>query len=217
MGKFTDVLKKAIFEDTKDDEVAKEPRIAEEPKVELPKTDDIISSDGEIDEGILDKLEEKLRQEDLPGPDYLELKEAAMDKESVATEPDEKKRYRQAFNNMKRFFPKAGVTKARILESIDHYERIMVAEGEDAKDDLNRKIQEQVTSLREKIATEKVELDRQQEILRKKSLELEQREAAINEREQSLKQKSKNFIKTLEHLIGVFKSDRKKLEEYLND
>lgn len=217
MGKFTDVLKKAIFEDSKDDEVAKEPRIAEEPKVELPKTDDIISSDGEIDEGILDKLEEKLRQEDLPGPDYLELKEAAMDKESVATEPDEKKRYRQAFNNMKRFFPKAGVTKARILESIDHYERIMVAEGEDAKDDLNRKIQEQVTSLREKIATEKVELERQQEILRKKSLELEQREAAINEREQSLKQKSKNFIKTLEHLIGVFKSDRKKLEEYLND
>ncbi len=217
MGKFTDVLKKAIFEDSKDDEVAKEPRIAEEPKVELPKTDDIISSDGEIDEGILDKLEEKLRQEDLPGPDYLELKEAAMDKESVATEPDEKKRYRQAFNNMKRFFPKAGVTKARILESIDHYERIMVAEGEDAKDDLNRKIQEQVTSLREKIATEKVELERQQEILRKKSLELEQREAAINERELSLKQKSKNFIKTLEHLIGVFKSDRKKLEEYLND
>jgi len=217
MGKFTDVLKKAIFEDSKDNEVAKEPRIAEEPKVELPKTDDVISSDGEIDEGILDKLEEKLRQEDLPGPDYLELKEAAMDKESVATEPDEKKRYRQAFNNMKRFFPKAGVTKARILESIDHYERIMVAEGEDAKDDLNRKIQEQVTSLREKIATEKVELERQQEILRKKSLELEQREAAINEREQSLKQKSKNFIKTLEHLIGVFKSDRKKLEEYLND
>lgn len=216
MGKFTDVLKKAIFEESKD-EVAKEPRIAEEPKVELPKTDDIISSDGEVDEGILDKLEEKLRQEDLPGPDYLELKEAAMDKESVATEPDEKKRYRQAFNNMKRFFPKAGVTKARILESIDHYERIMVAEGEDAKDDLNRKIQEQVTSLREKIAIEKVELERQQEILRKKSLELEQKEAAINEREQSLKQKSKNFIKTLEHLIGVFKSDRKKLEEYLND
>lgn len=216
MGKFTDVLKKAIFEESKD-EVAKEPRIAEEPKVELPKTDDIISSDGEVDEGILDKLEEKLRQEDLPGPDYLELKEAAMDKESVATEPDEKKRYRQAFNNMKRFFPKAGVTKARILESIDYYERIMVAEGEDAKDDLNRKIQEQVTSLREKIAVEKVELERQQEILRKKSLELEQREAAINEREQSLKQKSKNFIKTLEHLIGVFKSDRKKLEEYLND
>ena len=216
MGKFTDVLKKAIFEESKD-EVAKEPRIAEEPKVELPKTDDIISSEGEVDEGILDKLEEKLRQEDLPGPDYLELKEAAMDKESVATEPDEKKRYRQAFNNMKRFFPKAGVTKARILESIDYYERIMVAEGEDAKDDLNRKIQEQVTSLREKIAVEKVELERQQEILRKKSLELEQREAAINEREQSLKQKSKNFIKTLEHLIGVFKSDRKKLEEYLND
>lgn len=216
MGKFTDVLKKAIFEESKD-EVAKEPRIAEEPKVELPKTDDIVSSDGEVDEGILDKLEEKLRQEDLHGPDYLELKEAAMDKESVATEPDEKKRYRQAFNNMKRFFPKAGVTKARILESIDHYERIMVAEGEDAKDDLNRKIQEQVTSLREKIAIEKVELERQQEILRKKSLELEQREAAINEREQSLKQKSKNFIKTLEHLIGVFKSDRKKLEEYLND
>lgn len=230
MGKFKDVLKKAIFEDEDSKkESAQEISPAKKASIAPPKEAKDVDSggstievapdlgEGSIDEGILDMLEEKLSQEDIPGPDYLELKEAAMDEESVATEPDERKRYRQAFANMKRFFPTAGVNKARILGAIDHYKKVMVAEGEDAKDDLKRKIQEQVVSSRERLVSEEEELNRQEEALRKRRAEIESKKQAISEREQRLNQKSKNFLRTLEYLIGILDSDKKKLEEYLND
>jgi Skp family chaperone for outer membrane proteins len=135
----------------------------------------------------------------------------------VANEPDERKRYRQAFANMKRFFPTAGVDKARILSAIDHYRRVMVAEGEDAKEDLKRKIQTEVTASKEKIAAEEEELNKRQELINLEREKLEQRKRAVVEREEALEKKSKNFLKTLEYLIGILDSDRKKLDEYLND
>lgn len=225
MGKFKDVLRKAIYVDegSKNESGKETAPIIPKPapvKADVPVDDTTpapVLGEGEIDEGILDKLEEKLSQEDIPGPDYLELKEAAMDEESVATEPDERKRYRQAFANMKRFFPAAGVNKARILGAIDHYKKVMVAEGEDAKEDLKRKIQEQVVAFRDKIVSEEEELNRQEQLLRNKRAELEARKQTVSEREATLNQKSKNFLKTLEYLIGILDSDRKKLDEYLND
>jgi chromosome segregation ATPase len=93
----------------------------------------------------------------------------------------------------------------------------MVAEGEDAKEDLKRKIQEQVVAFRDKITSEEEELNRQEQLLRNKRAELEARKQTVAEREASLNQKSKNFLKTLEYLIGILDSDRKKLDEYLND
>ena len=226
MRKFGDVLRKAIYVDESNSkkESGKETApIIPKPapvKTDAPVDDTAptpVLGEGEIDEEILDKLEEKLSQEDIPGPDYLELKEAAMAEESVETEPDERKRYRQAFANMKRFFPNAGVDKARILGAIDHYKSVMVAEGKEAKEDLKRKMQEQVVSLRDKVASDEEELNRQEKLLRDKRAELEARKASITERENQLNQKSKNFLKTLEYLIGILDSDRKKLDEYLND
>ena len=228
MGKIFDVFKKAIFEEENNEKTQKattQPTPEGTQSFHLsagsaavsPQVPEVGASKGEIDEEILDKLEEKLGQEDIPGPDYLELKEAAMDEESVANEPDERKRYRQAFANMKRFFPTAGVDKARILSAIDHYRKVMVAEGEDAKEDLKRKIQTEVTASKEKIAAEEEELNKRQELINLEREKLEQRKRAVVEREEALEKKSKNFLKTLEYLIGILDSDRKKLDEYLND
>ncbi len=230
MGKFIDVFKKAIFEE-ETGETSKVQKATTQPTQEgqsfhlsaggrapsTPEAPSSMGSDGVIDEEILDKLEEKLGQEDIPGPDYLELKEAAMDEESVANEPDERKRYRQAFVMLKRFFPQAGVDKARILSAIDHYKRVMVAEGEDAKEDLKRRIQSEVTASKEKIVADEEELNKQQEKLNLEREKLEQRKRTVAEREDSLNQKSRNFLKTLEYLIGILDSDRKKLDEYLSD
>lgn len=227
MGKIFDVFKKAIFEEENNEKTQKattQPTSEGTQSFHLSAGSAAVSPQvpetgisGEIDEEILDKLEEKLGQEDIPGPDYLELKEAAMDEESVANEPDERKRYRQAFANMKRFFPTAGVDKARILSAIDHYKRVMVAEGEDAKEDLKRKIQTEVTASKEKIAAEEEELNKRQELINLEREKLEQRKKAVVEREEALEKKSRNFLKTLEYLIGILDSDRKKLDEYLND
>ena len=118
---------------------------------------------------------------------------------------------------MKRFFPKAGVDKARILSAIDHYKKVMEAEGKDAEEDLKRKIQEQVVAFRNKITADEEELNRRQAQLDEDRRSLESRKKTVAEREASLNQKSKNFLKTLNFLIGILDSDRKKLEEYLDD
>lgn len=231
-NRFANFVRNAIFEEEKKTETGKVPQATVDPEKVETQSFHLSAGEaatgttpapqssggvGEIDEGILEKLEEKLSQEDIPGPDYLELKQAAMDEDSVKDEPDERKRYRQAFANMKRFFPKAGVDKARILSAIDHYKKVMEAEGKDAEEDLKRKIQEQVVAFRNKITADEEELNRRQAQLDEDRRSLESRKKTVAEREASLNQKSKNFLKTLNFLIGILDSDRKKLEEYLDD
>ena len=226
MGKFTDFLKNAVFEEEnkkeKTDKAAPEPEkqtsfhlVGKEEKAEITEPSSGIEDGGEISEVILDMLEKDLEQENIPGPDYLELKAAAEDEESIKTEPDERKRYRQAFSNMKRFFPGAGVTEERIFESVEHYKRVLQAREADAKDELERKLQNEVVVLRENVEADERELQRKEEQLRLERQKLEERKLSIAEREKSLTKKGKDFIKTAAFMREALDSDLKKIKDYL--
>lgn len=223
MGKFADVFKNAIFvqEDDKDSKNSKKEKPSLIPKPEATPdkkegqevTIKPTSSAGKIDDGYLNMLEEKLEQENIPGPDYLELKHAAMSEEMVKEEPDEGKRYRQAFSSMRQFFP--GVDEERIFSSIRHYKQVMETEKKDALEDLERKIQEQVVAFQQKIKTEEEKLEEQQQALDKRRAALESEKKAVLEREEALNNKSKDFVATIDFVIGTIDDDDRKLKEYL--
>lgn len=228
MGKFKDFLKNAVFEEEnkteKTTKASPEPEkqtsfrlVAKEDKAKITETPSITEDEGEINEDILDMLEKDLEQENIPGPDYLELKAAAEDEESIKTEPDERKRYRQAFSNMKRFFPGAGVTEDRIFDSVEHYKGVLQAKEADAKDELERKLQNEVVVLREKVEADERELQRREEQIRLERQKLEEKKATITEREKSLTKKGRDFIKTAEFMRNALDSDLKKIKEYLKN
>lgn len=228
MGKFKDFLKNAVFEEENEKEktvkqqAAPEPDkqtnfrlVAREEKAKITEASSTIEDEGEVNEAILDMLENDLEQENIPGPDYLELKAAAEDEESIKTEPDERKRYRQAFSNMKRFFPDAGVTEDRIFDSVEHYKKVLQAREADAKDELERKLQNEVVMLRGKVEADERELQRKEEQIRLERQKLEEKKATIAEREKSLTKKGKDFIKTAVFMREALDSDLKKIKEYL--
>ena len=224
MGKFSETLKKALFEDTDDSQKSpvSKPKVESKPTPQsepssIPKIEVPSEKVGDIDKNILDLLEEKLRQENIPGPDYLELKETAMDPESVAIEPDEKKRYRQAFANMKRFFPSAGISKVRILGAIDHYVSVMEKEKKDALETLNQKRLYEIDSAEDALRKEREELEELEAQLMEKKKNLETKREKINEKRQELEQKERNFSATIDFMVDVFKKDKEKLNDYLND
>lgn len=76
-----------------------------------------------INQGLLDKLCERLEQENLPGPDYMELKTAMNDEFIVEAVPDENKRFGIAFKTLQASSP--SLTKQYVLESIDKYVKIL--------------------------------------------------------------------------------------------
>ena len=230
MGKFnlTKFVKNAIFEDAGDEtkkpeEEKSRAKIVQTPAAPAitPKVDVAVETtsddDGKIDPKILETLEEKLSQENIPGPDYLELKAAAEADEAIKTEPDERKRYRQAFASMKLFFPDAGVDENRIYNSIDHYKGVLEAEEKDATDEFNRKIEEQVLAPRREISTEEEALRRKQEELDQAWAKLETKKAAIDKRERALTEKRKDFSATIGALKAAIDADLKKIKEYFKN
>ena len=177
----------------------------------------IASGDGQVREEVLDKLEETLRQENIPGPDYFELKETAESKEAIENEPDRKKRWRQVFMSMKLLFPGSNVTVEKLESSVDQYINVMETAKKDGNAEVKRKLSEQVEAPREKIALEEQELSRQEEALLKRRAELEEKKAAIDKREAELIAKSKDFDVSVDFVINGLKDDKKKMVEYLKD
>lgn len=175
------------------------------------------TGEGKVRPEVLDKLEVTLRQENIPGPDYFELKEAAESSEAIANEPDRKKRWRQVYASMRLFFPAANITLDKMTSSVDHYVKVVEAAKKDGNAEVERKLQEQVVAPREKIVLEEQELSRQEQELLRKRAEIETRKQAISEREVSLVSQSKDFNVSADFLIEHLKDDKSKMIEYLKD
>jgi hypothetical protein len=73
----------------------------------------------QMNETLFNKLCQKLESENLPGPDYMELKQAAMNESMVKLIPDEGTRFNLAFISLKAATP--SLSKNTITNSIDTY------------------------------------------------------------------------------------------------
>jgi hypothetical protein len=73
----------------------------------------------QLNEALFDKLCQRLEEENLPGPDYMELKQAVMNENMVKMMPDEGSRFNLAFISLKAAAP--SLTKKIVTDSIETY------------------------------------------------------------------------------------------------
>ena len=171
----------------------------------------------EINEGLLDTLEQKIKAANIPGPDYIELKEAAENPTLVASEPEEKKRWSSAYIMMKSFNPQANLSKKKILDAVNHYIGIIRQEINTGQAELKElrlrditKEHEECGELEKEIAKIEKQLEQKKDTLAKKKKKIEDSQAKYDHQEQV-------FNHTTQFVINMLEGDKQKIEQYIND
>lgn len=98
--------------------------------------------EGQVDDELLQKLCQVMEDSNLPGPDYLELKNVANNDEMKKAMPNEIQRLSVAFITMKSSTPE--MTRERVLNSIDSYVEMMEKERQTGHAQLEAIWQERV-------------------------------------------------------------------------
>ena len=171
----------------------------------------------EINEGLLDTLEQKIKAANIPGPDYIELKEAAENANLVASEPDEKKRWSSAYIMMKSFNPQANLTKKKILDAVNHYIGIIRQEINTGQAELKElrlrditKEHDECGKLEKEIANLEKQLEQKKDTLAKKQQKIQDSQNKYDHQEQV-------FNHTTQFVINMLEGDKQKIENYIND
>lgn len=158
-----------------------------------------------INQGLLDKLCERLEQENLPGPDYMELKTAMNDDFIVEAVPDENKRFGIAFKTLQASSP--GLTKQYVLESIDKYIKILKDWETEALVDVNKK-RNDIIDKKKKIET----LTQQMNELLKRRDELQ---TEVNTTEEKCTKNENDMKSAVGFLVSKLEEDKNKINVVL--
>lgn len=169
----------------------------------------------EVDERLLEAIEKKIQEANIPGPDYLELKDAAEEKSFVSDEPDEGKRWRQAFRNMKTYFPNSGISKVTILNAIDSYIGIVREEVRIGNEELRALVDRDVIKAKESIATIDSDIEKLEKELEKKKGERDKKLLKIQESQIKYEHQEKVFNMTTDFVINMLESDKVKINQYI--
>ena len=159
-----------------------------------------------INQGLLDKLCERLEQENLPGPDYMELKTAMNDDFIVEAVPDENKRFGIAFKTLQASSP--GLTKQYVLESIDKYIKILKDWETEALVDVNKK-RNDIIDKKKEIET----LTQQMNELLKRRDELQ---TEVNTTEEKCTKNENDMKSAVGFLVSKLEEDKNKINVVLN-
>lgn len=170
--------------------------------------------EGQVDDDLLQKLCQVMEDGNLPGPDYLELKNVANNDEMKRAMPNETQRLTVAFITMKS--SSSDLTKERVLTSIDEYIRMMENERKIGHEQLQNIWNDKVESPRKVVAeTEKevIELQKKlQELVSFIQTKNNEIATAINE----CNIKKADFDTTVDFLVNNLKEDKTKLANVLN-
>ena len=169
--------------------------------------------EGQVDDELLQKLCQAMEDSNLPGPDYLELKNVANNEEMKKAMPNELQRLTVAFITMKSSSPE--MTRDRVLNSIDSYIQMMENErkaGHEQLDQIwNVKVESQraaVSDAEKEIASLQKRLQELIEFVQTKTNEIaaESNKCNINKA---------NFDATVDFLVNNLANDKAKLSNVL--
>lgn len=169
--------------------------------------------EGQVNDELLQKLCQAMEDSNLPGPDYLELKNVANNDEMKKAMPNEIQRLTVAFITMKSSTPE--MTRDRVLNSIDSYIQMMENERKTGHAQLEAIWQERVESQRQAVteAEERIvklqkELGELVSFVQNKTNEIA---AATNE----CNINKANFDATVDFLVKNLADDKAKLTNVL--
>lgn len=204
-------IKNLLFEETEEQEKEKKEEVVVEEKVETPPAQQPLNPNEYVD-----GFEQILKEANLPGPDYLELKEAVNNPDMVRTFPDYNQRVLSAFLGIKIANPgKFG--KETVLSSCDKYIKIIESERD--------KGLEQIASFRkEKLDSTNSELEKAESAIQEFEKKLtELRETVIKKKEEFIKAQSEfstkeaNFKASSDYMLGILKKDRETFNNILSN
>jgi hypothetical protein len=155
-----------------------------------------------------------MEDSNLPGPDYLELKNVANNDEMKRAMPDESQRLMVAFITMKSGNPE--MSKTRVISSIDEYIGMMEAERATGHQQLQTIWNEQVEAKKTLVAeAEKRIAELQQELQeRVQFVQAKNNEIAAASNECNINKA--NFDATVDFLVKNLSDDKAKLNLILN-
>jgi alpha-D-ribose 1-methylphosphonate 5-triphosphate diphosphatase PhnM len=170
--------------------------------------------EGQVNDELLQKLCQAMEDSNLPGPDYLELKNVANNDDMKRAMPDEIQRLTVAFITMKSSNPE--MTKERVITSIDEYINMMENERKVGHEQLeviwNEKVESRkqvVANAEQRIAQIQAELKELVTFVQNENNEIA---SAVNE----CNINKANFDTTVDFLVNNLISDKNKLYNALN-
>lgn len=160
-------------------------------------------------------LKKVLDERNLPGPDYLELKQSSDAMQSII--PDENARFLAAYATIKAGSPK--ITKAIILESIDEYVKYIESERTEASKEFDVLYQNEIVSRKTKIDNEAIQIEK----FKSEIIELQKKisESSVNintinsemvSKQYELDTQKKNFDVTIDAIKNELIVDKNKLQ-----
>lgn len=169
--------------------------------------------EGHVNDELLQKLCQVMEDSNLPGPDYLELKNVANNEEMKKAIPNEVQRLAVAFITMKS--SNAQMTKERVLTSIDEYIKMMENERVNGHKQLNDIWDEKVISQKEAVSNAEQKISQLQTELQEllQFVQIKNNEIATASNECNINKA--NFDATVDFLVNNLKEDKIKLTNTL--
>ena len=156
---------------------------------------------------LLDKLCERLEAENLPGPDYMELKTSVMDPNMMKIIPDERQRLMASYCSLK--VNSKDLTKQRILDSIDHYISILNKWQEEAIAGLNAE--------RNKVSDKKQEMDKLREQMAAIQNKIDELNKDVLAIESKCNQNEADMKTSVGFLVNKLTEDKNKISTILTE
>lgn len=174
---------------------------------------------GTVDNRFIEILSDKLDSLNLPGEDYLELKEA-LDNLLNVPGMNENTAYISAFMTLKT----RGLTVDKCTESIDYYitelnkERDLFNEAQESKvADKVTVIENEIAEINAKNEERNAEILRLTEEIKSSNDVILTKTAEMNENLSAIQADNANFDATLNQFVSALESDKVKVEQYLSN
>jgi hypothetical protein len=179
------------------------------------------SGDGVFDQRFNDSFQELMAENNIPGIDYFEMRQAITQMAGVAG-LNEAACFQTAFTTLKVGDPT--LTKEKLMTSIDHYDKVLVSEEAEFNAELANQTEAGVTLKRnqaEGLSSENNDLVQQiqniNEKIRKNQEDALQLNSEASSAEAQIGQTSKNFIKTLSHVRAKLDTDKQKITDLIKE
>lgn len=169
----------------------------------------------EIDPELFDRLCGVIEESNLPGPDYVELTEAANSESMKAYVKDESARYISAFVAMKA--TNQGFGKKVVLNSIEEYKKILDGEQFRGNTEWQKQWDENVTQQEQDVKSARAEIERLRKEIADKEKFVSEKEASLDGIKSSLTAKRDKFNNTFERFFGQLMYDKEFLSQILPD
>lgn len=226
-SKLSDIGSNLIFEKDETSEVGADISVSNSESANIAPIASIVnlniptSGNGVFDQKFNDSFQALIEENNMPGIDYFELRQAIKNMSGIAG-LNEAACFQTAFTTLKVGDP--SLSKEKLMKSVDHYVKVLTNEEKEFNAELSSKTDVEVITRRSKVESlndENNKLVQQitdiNEKIRKNQEEAIKLNGEASTAEANIGQTSKNFIITLAHVKSTLETDKQKITTLITE